>query len=276
MTEYAGGKGCGSLRRSVNDDLVKGRQGVKIAGLQKLTLLDYPGKMACTVFTYGCNFRCPYCHNASIVLPVAQRKQNTADGASENRCSGGQQLIDIDAFMAFLEKRAGMLDGVVVTGGEPTLQSDLAEFLFLIKEKEYLVKLDTNGSRPDVLKRLISAGLVDRVAMDIKASPGRYAKAVGLTHVDITAVDESVKLIMESGISYEFRTTLVKGMHDLKEMEDIAGWIRGAEEYYLQQFKDSGDLIAPAGLTTFDAEEMKRFAEAAAVFIPAVKLRGVD
>ena len=232
---------------------------MKIAGLQKLTLLDYPGKVACTVFTYGCNFRCPYCHNASIAV---------SDKALPDMLSVGE-------LEAFLRKRQGMLDGVVVTGGEPTLQPDLQEMLQMIKALGYAVKLDTNGSRPDTVLDIIRNGLADRIAMDIKAAPDMYAEAVGLTHVDITAVDESRRIIMESGIDYEFRTTVVKGMHREADVIAIAKWIKGAKEYYLQQFKDSGDLIAPAGLSAFDEREMERFAEAAAPYVAAVSVRGV-
>lgn len=237
---------------------------MNIAGIQKLTLLDYPGKVACTVFTYGCGFRCPYCHNASIALP---------DGVKAGR------KTETDLYMKeltdLLDRRKGVLDGVVVTGGEPTLQPDLADLLSMIKAGGYAVKLDTNGSRPDVIRVVMERGLVDRIAMDIKAAPDGYAKAVGLTHVDITAIDESRRIIMESGMDYEFRTTLVKGLHDMDDVKKIAKWIKGAKEYYLQQFKDSGDLIAPAGLDAFDEREMERFADAAAGYVPAVKVRGV-
>lgn len=237
---------------------------MNIAGIQKLTLLDYPGKVACTVFTYGCDFRCPYCHNASIAVPDRE-----ASGPRTETDVYMKELTDL------LDRRKGVLDGVVVTGGEPTLQPDLADLLSMIKAGGYAVKLDTNGSRPDVIRDVMERGLVDRIAMDIKAAPDGYAKAVGLTHVDITAIDESRRIIMESGMDYEFRTTLVKGLHDMDDVEKIAKWIKGAKEYYLQQFKDSGDLIAPAGLDAFDEREMERFADAAAGYVPAVKVRGV-
>ena len=237
---------------------------MNIAGIQKLTLLDYPGKVACTVFTYGCDFRCPYCHNASIAVPDRE-----ASGPRTETDVYMKELTDL------LDRRKGVLDGVVVTGGEPTLQPDLADILSMIKAGGYAVKLDTNGSRPDVIRDVMERGLVDRIAMDIKAAPDGYAKAVGLTHVDITAIDESRRIIMESGMDYEFRTTLVKGLHDMDDVEKIAKWIKGAKEYYLQQFKDSGDLIAPAGLDAFDEREMERFADAAAGYVPAVKVRGV-
>ncbi len=237
---------------------------MNIAGIQKLTLLDYPGKVACTVFTYGCDFRCPYCHNASIAVPGRE-----TSGPRTETDLYMKELTDL------LDRRKGVLDGVVVTGGEPTLQPDLADLLSMIKAGGYAVKLDTNGSRPDVIRDVMERGLVDRIAMDIKAAPDGYAKAVGLTHVDITAIDESRRIIMESGMDYEFRTTLVKGLHDMDDVEKIAKWIKGAKEYYLQQFKDSGDLIAPAGLDAFDEREMERFADAAAGYVPAVKVRGV-
>lgn len=237
---------------------------MNIAGIQKLTLLDYPGKVACTVFTYGCDFRCPYCHNASIAVLGRE-----TSGPRTETDVYMKELTDL------LDRRKGVLDGVVVTGGEPTLQPDLVDLLSMIKAEGYAVKLDTNGSRPDVIRDVMERGLVDRIAMDIKAAPDGYAKAVGLTHVDITAIDESRRIIMESGMDYEFRTTLVKGLHDMDDVEKIAKWIKGAKEYYLQQFKDSGDLIAPAGLDAFDEREMERFADAAAGYVPAVKVRGV-
>ncbi len=230
---------------------------MRISGIQKLTLLDYPGTVACTVFTGGCNFRCPYCHNASLVT---------------GEDSGS---IDISEFTAFLDKRKKVLDGVVITGGEPTLHKDLPQLLEKIRERGYLIKLDTNGSSPGMLKEIVSEGLVDYIAMDIKNSPGGYAKAVGVTHLDITAIDESRSLIMTGDIDYEFRTTVVRGIHRPADITKIAEWIRGARSYYLQQFKDSGDLVDPAGLEAYDKEEMYMFADAARPYVPSVRVRGV-
>ena len=229
-----------------------------VAGLQKLTLLDYPGKVACTVFTAGCNFRCPFCHNAPLVLPERM----------------GQDVTEEDV-LAFLGKRVGILDGVAITGGEPLLHKEMAGFLQKIKEMEYSVKLDTNGSFPEHLKELVKAGLVDRVAMDIKNAPGLYGATVGIEGFDISGVEESKNFLLEGSIDYEFRTTVVKGLHTKESLTEAAEWIAGAKEYYLQQFKDSGDVIAIDGLGAYDENEMHALADAVAEFVPSVKVRGV-
>ena len=229
-----------------------------VAGLQKLTLLDYPGRVACTVFTAGCNFRCPFCHNAPLVLPERM----------------GQDVTEEDV-LAFLGKRVGILDGVAITGGEPLLHKEMAGFLQKIKEMGYSVKLDTNGSFPNHLKELVKAGLVDRVAMDIKNAPGRYGATVGIEGFDISGVEESKNFLLEGSIDYEFRTTVVKGLHTKESLTEAAEWIAGAKEYYLQQFKDSGDVIAIDGLGAYDEKEMHALADAVAEFVPSVKVRGV-
>ena len=231
-----------------------------ISGFQKLTLLDYPGKVACTVFTGGCNFRCPFCHNASLVLP----ERLSGDE------SGEETVLD------YLKKRRGLLEGVAVTGGEPLLHKDIADFLTRIRELGYLIKLDTNGSFPDRLEALIEAGLVDRVAMDIKNSPGLYSVTTGLRALDIGAIERSKELLMEDRVNYEFRTTVVRGLHTRESLMDAARWIKGAKEYYLQCFKDSGDLIHPSGLDAFSVEEMHAFRETVAEIVPSVSLRGVE
>ena len=229
-----------------------------VAGLQKLTLLDYPGKVACTVFTAGCNFRCPFCHNAPLVLPERM----------------GQDVTEEDV-LAFLGKRVGILDGVAITGGEPLLHKEMAGFLQKIKEMGYSVKLDTNGSFPDHLKELVKADLVDRVAMDIKNAPGLYGATAGIEGFDISGVEESKNFLLEGSIDYEFRTTVVKGLHTKESLTEAAEWIAGAKEYYLQQFKDSGDVIAIDGLGAYDEKEMHALADAVAEFVPSVKVRGV-
>ncbi len=230
---------------------------MKISGLQKLTLLDYPGKVACTVFTAGCNMRCPFCHNASLVLDKPE------DSIDE------EKLID------FLKKRVGVLDGVVITGGEPLLHGDIPNLLKRIKELGYKIKLDTNGTRPELLKQLVSEGLVDRVAMDIKNAPDKYGGTVGIDRFDISPVSESKEFLMNCGIEYEFRTTVVKGIHTEESLLQLAGWIKGANEYYLQQFKDSGNLIDANGLEPFSEDEMKKFADAVREYVPTVKVRGI-
>ena len=231
-----------------------------ISGLQKLTLLDYPGHVACTVFTAGCNFRCPFCHNAALVLP--ERIAGDPDGA--------------ETVLQFLRRRQGILDGVAITGGEPLLHPDLPDFLRAIRDLGYSIKLDTNGSFPERLEKVVREGLVDRVAMDIKNSPALYAKTVGLRELDLKAVERSKDFLLRGRVDYEFRTTAVKGLHTAESLTEAAEWIRGAAEYYLQQFKDSGDVIAAEGLGAFSAEEMKSLAGRIRPVVPTVKLRGVD
>ncbi|MBR1566771.1 MAG: anaerobic ribonucleoside-triphosphate reductase activating protein [Oscillospiraceae bacterium] len=229
-----------------------------ISGLQKLTLLDYPGKVACTVFTGGCNFRCPFCHNSALVLP-----DQIAHDSSE------------DAVLAFLSKRVGVLDGVAVTGGEPLLHADIGDFLKEVKALGFLVKLDTNGSFPDRLIALVKAGLVDRVAMDIKNAPALYAKTAGLAgHFDLSGIEKSKDFLLEGRVDYEFRTTVVKGLHTAESLVETAHWIERAKEYYLQQYKDSGAILDSTGLSGFDADEMHALADAVRPIVPAVQVRG--
>lgn len=229
-----------------------------VSGLQKLTLLDYPGLVACTVFTGGCNLRCPFCHNSSLVLP--ERLAHDTDEAT---------------LLAFLEKRRGTLDGVAVTGGEPLMQRDIDVFLAKIREMGFKIKLDTNGTFPDRLMDIVERGLVDRVAMDIKNSPAEYGNTVGVRGIDLAPIEKSIEYLLANHVEYEFRTTVVKGLHTAESIADAAKWIAGANEYYLQQFKDSGDVLAPSGLAAFDAAEMRALADAAAKYVPQVQLRGV-
>lgn len=198
---------------------------MNIAGLQKLTLLDYPGKTACTVFTPGCNFRCPFCHNA---LLVTQKPD---------------ELIDENEFFSFLSKRQGILDGICITGGEPTLQKDLIPFMEKIKSMGFLIKLDTNGAKPDVLNKVLDLKLADYVAMDIKASPERYGEATGIPGFDFSEVKESIRILEESNIPHEFRTTVTKELHSKEDFEKILSLFSTETPYFLQQFKDSGCLI---------------------------------
>lgn len=226
-----------------------------INGIQKLTLLDYPGKCACTVFLAGCNLRCPFCHNASLVtghVPAAM-------GSEE--------------FFAFLKKRRGLLDGVCVTGGEPTLRKDLPEFLTKIRELGYLVKLDTNGSNPEMLRRLIEEKKVDYVAMDIKNCPDRYAQTCGGIDI-LPQVQESLSILKENHVEYELRTTLCKPIHDEEALEAMGKWLRGTKNYYLQNFVDSGDLVG-TGVSGFTKEEMEALRQAVLPHIPTALVRGV-
>lgn len=229
-----------------------------ISGLQKLTLLDYPGRVACTVFTGGCNFRCPFCHNAPLVLPE-QLAQDT----------------DEEQVLSFLKKRVGVLDGVAITGGEPLLHKDIGDFLAKVKALGYQIKLDTNGSFPELLMELVKAGLVDRVAMDIKNAPACYGETAGVAGLDLAAIERSKDFLLSGAVDYEFRTTVVKGLHDEERLKEAARWISGAREYYLQQFKDSGQVLNITGLGASDEKEMHALAEAVRPWVPAVRVRGV-
>lgn len=231
---------------------------MEIHGFQKTTLLDYPEHVAATVFTGGCNFRCPFCHNGSLVLHPK-----------------GQPLISEEEVLSYLKKRLGVLEGVCVTGGEPTLQKGLAEFLGKLKGLGYLVKLDTNGSNPQVLEELMKAGLLDYVAMDVKASWDHYEAAVGIKGFDPSPVRASIGLLKACDISYEFRTTVVKGIHTLEEFEEIGRMLEGCQAYYLQGFQESGDMIGE-GCSTFSKEEMEKMAHRARKYIHKVMLRGVE
>ncbi|MDD6035928.1 MAG: anaerobic ribonucleoside-triphosphate reductase activating protein [Lachnospiraceae bacterium] len=226
-------------------------------GLNKLTLLDFPKHLACTVFTGRCNLRCPFCHNADLVL-----------------CPDSQPLITEDTVFSFLERRAGTLEGICITGGEPTLQSDLLPFLKRCKDLGYLTKLDTNGTRPDVLKAALDANLLDYIAMDIKNSPARYAETAGLPSVRFSAFEESVLLIRNSGLPYEFRTTVVKELHTKEDLSAVGEWLKGAKCYALQAFKDSGSLIRP-GLSGYTAEELSAFKDMLSPYFETVLLRGI-
>ena len=230
---------------------------MKISGLQKLTLLDFPDRTACTVFLGGCNFRCLFCHNSSLVLGA---------GEGEN--------IPEEEFFAFLKSRKSRLDGVAITGGEPLISDETEIFIEKIKSMGYAVKLDTNGAFPERLRRLIGKGLVDYVAMDIKNSPHKYAKTIGLPSAPLGKIEESIRILMSGKVGFEFRTTLVKGFHTEDDIETIGKWISGAERWYLQAFKDSGDLIS-GGLCGFERDEYLRFLDIARRFVPNAQLRGV-
>ena len=226
-------------------------------GLQKMTLLDYPGRVACTLFTFGCNLRCPFCHNAGLVTD--------SDPAA---------AIDEQEVLQFLSSRQGLLDGVCITGGEPLLQPDITDFLHRVKALGYPVKLDTNGCYPQALRHVVEEGLVDYVAMDIKNSPSLYPETVGLSDFDVTPVQESVSYLLEGHVEYEFRTTVVKEFHTAASIREAARWIAGAPRYYLQGFVDSGNLIGQ-GLTAPTPEEMEEMAAAAREFVKETALRGV-
>lgn len=231
---------------------------MRIRGLNKTTLLDYPGRVACTIFTGGCNFRCPFCHNAGLVL--------NPDGEPE---------ISEEEVFAFLKKRRGILEGVCITGGEPCIQAGLREFIEKVRALGYPVKLDTNGYVPDTMRYLVSDGLIDYVAMDVKSSPGGYAAAAGLAELDFERIRESVRFLMEGGVAYEFRTTVVKGLHTANNFEEIGKWLAGCRAYYLQGYVDSGNTIE-SGYSAFDRAEMEHFRDILLPYIPETKIRGVD
>ena len=230
---------------------------MKIHGLQKMTLLDYPGRVACTVFFGGCDMRCPFCHNAELL-----------DGSAP-------PVMDEQELLAFLEKRKGLLEGVAFTGGEPLLQKDLPVLAEKIRALGYPVKMDTNGTHPDLLAQMIRDGLVQYVAMDIKNSPDRYAETAGLTSIDLDRVRESVSLLLEGSTEYEFRTTVVAELHDDSSFEQIGPWICGAQHYYLQRFTDR-ETVPFQGLHAPTEEQMRRWTEIIRPFVPSVELRGVD
>ena len=227
---------------------------MKINGLLKLTLLDFPGHTACTVFFGGCNFRCPFCHNATLVR-----------GEGEN--------ITEEEFFKFLSKRQGLLDGVCITGGEPLLQRDIADFMRKIKEMGFEVKLDTNGSFPEKLKELCSAGLVDYVAMDIKSSLEGYSRAAGVS-VNTEKIRESVDFLVGGTVDYEFRTTVAKGAVLPSDMEGIGELISGAKRYFLQGFVDSGDILGE-GCGAYTQEEMSDMLATVKKYGPVAELRGM-
>lgn len=227
-----------------------------IKGLQTLTLLDYPGKVACTVFTGGCNFRCPFCHNGGIVLNP-----------------GAEQSIPEEKVFDLLKKRKGVLEGVCITGGEPTLWKGLWDFAKEIKALGYSVKLDTNGTNPDVMHKLILAGVVDYVAMDIKNSPEKYPETVGVKGFNIQPVKDSVRILMQGTAGYEFRTTVVKGMHTPQDMVEIGKWIQGADKYFIQPYRDS-DLVIDRGCQRHSDEELQALLAAAREYLPNAEIRG--
>lgn len=231
---------------------------MKICGLNKTTLLDYPGKVAATIFIGGCNFRCPFCHNSSLVT-------NTAS----------QPEISQTEILNFFKKRRGILEGVCVTGGEPTLFPELADFLSDIRELGYPIKLDTNGSNPSFLRFLVQNDLISKVAMDIKSSPQNYSKLTGITTLDFHAIETSVSYLLEENVDYEFRTTVVRELHNIQDFVEISQWIKGAKAYYLQAYKDSEEVLQP-GFSSYSLEELEHFRTILQKTIPLVEIRGID
>ena len=229
---------------------------MKIQGLQKMTLLDFPGRVACTVFLGGCDFRCPFCHNGELL-----------DGTAP-------AVMDDRELLRFLRGRRGLLDGVAITGGEPLLRKDLPDLLRAIRDLGFGVKVDTNGNHPEALEGLLREGLVDYVAMDVKNSPEKYALTAGLPSLDLAPIRRSVALLMDSAIPYEFRTTVVDELHKAEDFEAIGRWIAGAKAYFLQPFTDR-DSVPFAGLHAPSREDLEKYASIVRVCVPYTAIRGV-
>lgn len=230
---------------------------MNICGLQKLSMVDYPGKLAATVFTGGCNLRCPFCHNALLVTRLSESPR-----------------LEQAEILRFLKFRKGLLDAVVLSGGEPLLQPGATDFLAAVKDMGYLVKLDTNGCYPDALVDILRRQLVDYVAMDIKNSREKYAVTVGVTGFDLAPVEESIRTIRESGIEYEFRTTAVREFHTADDFRAIGRWLHGSKNYYIQNFADSGNLIG-TGMSGFQPDELASFADSLRTDFEFAGIRGV-
>lgn len=229
-----------------------------IKGLQKLTLLDYPQKCACTIFTYGCNLACPFCHNASLV---------------DKSRSNDYQISKKEVF-DFLQKRQGVLDGVVITGGEPLINSDLPDLIYNIKRLGFLVKLDTNGTNPQGLKNLIDSKLIDYVAMDIKNSPEKYPQTVGIKNFDLAPIYKSIELLLSDKVDYEFRTTVCQELFSMSDFTQIGKLIFGAKRYFLQSYVNSGDILC-GQFTSPTKDQMNNYSAELSKYINLVGLRGV-
>ncbi len=230
---------------------------MKIQGLQKMTLLDFPGKVACTVFLGGCDFRCPFCHNFELV-----------DGTAK-------PIMDDEELLSFLSGRKGLLDGVAFTGGEPMINPGLPELIRKIRDLGYAIKLDTNGYHPETLEMLLKEGLIDYVAMDIKNSPAKYAMTSGLEQLDLEPVKRSISLLLEGDVDYEFRTTVLKEFHEADDFEEMGKMIKGAKRYFLQAFTDR-DSVPFGNLHAPNKEEMTAFMVKAAPYVLEISLRGID
>lgn len=227
------------------------------SGFEKLSLVDFDNTIACTLFVSKCQFRCPFCHNSPLVLQADE-----------------QPIISFDEILDYLRKRAGVLEGVVISGGEPTLMPDLKAKIIQIRELGYKIKLDTNGYNPKILKELVSEKLVDYVAMDIKNSRKKYAETCGLEYLDLNRIDESVSFLLEGNVDYEFRTTLIDEFHGFEDIKEIATWISGAKKYALQRFKDNNCI--KEGLHEVKLKKAQEFLELISPYVKDIKLRGYD
>ena len=236
---------------------------MRIAGLQKMTLLDYPGKVACTVFLQGCNFRCPFCHNSDLLGKE------------------GPDQIPEETLLAFLKKRVGLLDAVCITGGEPTLQKDLPDLIAKIKDMGYLVKLDTNGGKPEVLKRLVEQKLIDYVAMDIKNAPANYGLTAGVPNMNLAPIEESIRYLLAGNVDFEFRTTVADELHDEEDFAAIGRWLQDvdvhhpAPKFFIQPYVDRESVLAQ-GLTTPTTEKLSKMLDAIAPYVLCASIRGMD
>ncbi|MBE6138266.1 MAG: anaerobic ribonucleoside-triphosphate reductase activating protein [Firmicutes bacterium] len=228
-----------------------------ISGFQKLTLVDYPEHMACLVFTQGCNFRCPFCHNKELIEGFDSKNE-----------------ISEDEIFQYLDKRKGLIDGVCITGGEPLLQKDIALFMKCVKDKGYKIKLDTNGSKPEVLKKIIDAGLVDYVAMDIKNSFDGYGITSGIDNLDISNIKKSIEVLKNSNIDYEFRTTIVKELHNFDKIHEIISYLGSDVKYYLQNYRDC-ETVLVRGFHGFERKELLDIKNQLNKDYPNVKVRGI-
>lgn len=247
---------------------------MRIGGLEKLSLIDYPGELSAVVFTIGCTFRCPFCYNPMLVLSnSSDRSGNTSPRGEE--LEQGPTLFEEGGLFLFLEGRRGKLDAVVISGGEPTIHQDLPEFIKKIKNLEFKAKLDSNGTNPEMLKNILAENLVDYLAMDLKAAPTDYERATGVKF-PFEKIEQSVKLIMESGVPYEFRTTCVPGFINKNSIEEMGKSIAGADKWYLQNFKSDTTLIDKSlyGKSGFTEKEMKEFAEIGRKYVKKCEIRG--
>lgn len=231
---------------------------VKVHGFNKLTLLDYPGRLACTVFLGHCNFRCPFCHNAGLVLNPEH-----------------EPVIPIEEILGTLKKRKGILDGVCITGGEPTVHKKLPEFVQQIKKLDYSVKLDTNGTNPQMVREMVKAGLLDYVAMDIKNSPEKYGETAGIVRADLEAIHETVEFLKSGEVDYEFRTTVTRELHKKEDFLKIRRWLSGSRRYFLQAYKESEQVIRPV-YSSYSREQLENFRQLLLEEISQVEIRGID
>lgn len=232
---------------------------MKVYGLEKLSLVDYDGVVAATIFTGGCNFRCPFCHNGSLVTEF-------------NKFS----TVDENEIISYLKKRIGIIEGLCITGGEPTLNHDLPQFIEKIKNIGIKVKLDSNGTNPDMIKTLVNNGLLDHVAVDIKNDKEHYAAVIGFDKFDTEKIEKTVSFLLQGKVSYEFRTTLINEFHDENNIYEIGKWIFGADKYFLQKFKSGDNCLLPNGLSEVPQEKAIKLLKTVSPFVKQAKLRGYD